>query len=156
MKLTTKKTIARELLFLLALLAITTLAWIGVIINNYSLKSQIDNTENDLVFAEKKLDSLHLAFLPNLNDEGNPVPIFNEEGELIPESNAIGILSNAYTKQEKTVSELKVKKNNLKNPLSNSDIKDLLAAIFLYGLVIIFGGRYLYITARWAIKTVKE
>jgi hypothetical protein len=292
MKLTTKKTIARELLFLFALFAIATLAWVGVIIYNYTLQTKIDYTENELVIANKKLDSLKLQkfytqipkmqllygaliknnyelpsfskFKENLKDEkelnrtynklinefdlpdyntfkvnmsetkqvriyinGNQntlkdfyvtiydkpylsddelltkFPEFESDKDAIriareyievlnrnpnfsreeidivfPEfsryqglptlSAAMGELIDSpikpnidnhfklVTEQKNVVSEIKLKRNNLKNPLANDEIEGLIIKFLLYGFLILFGGRYLYAITKWAIKTVKE
>lgn len=59
-------------------------------------------------------------------------------------------------KQQTVIAEIKGKKHNVSLPLTNDDIKKLLVKIFIYGLIIAFGGRYLYMVTKWAIKTVKE
>lgn len=79
-------------------------------------------------------------------------PTYKDLPQVKKINNQLGIIK----KQQTVIAEMKGKNHNLSLPLTNDDIKELLIKIFLYGLIIAFGGRYLYIATKWAIKTVKE
>lgn len=164
MNITTKKTIAKEIIYFFAATTLFFVLWVGIVINNKIQENKINSFKSEVLGFQSQIDKNNKLLdrkLTKLDEYGIPIKFIPPSDGVIKKNSKNlseeDLTSNKIQQLEKLKAISNQKLLEVKNKhLNENQIKDIL----FYSFIIIFGLLYplrlIFILLKWSFRTLKK